>query len=242
MIYAFNGKTLDNHVNKMLEYWDKIKYRYLHTITRVLKAYGIELGYKDADEFMEILIKLHDVGKASKLYQDYIDGKRKLNGFRHELVSAYYTYHILKKLKNNEKLAFVGALTVMLHHEPIIMGQIRNLKKRELSAEVVLDRLGSFDGMVDELKDWLKQKVGISIENVTNNDGSNKESKKERDEIIRFVFEMSVKSRHMPNSEKLRLIIGALLLPLVMCDYYGAKDREGEAPKFAKILEVERYV
>ncbi len=230
MIYAFKGQTLDDHVNKMLEYWDKIKYRYLHTIVRVLKAYGIELGYKDADEFMEILIKLHDVGKASKLYQDYIDGKRKLNGFRHELVSAYYTYYILKKLKNNEKLAFVGALVVMLHHEPIIMGQIRNLKKKELSAEVVLDRLRSFDGMIDELEDWLKQKVGISIDKPT------------KDKIIRLVLEMSVKSRHMPNSEKLRLVVGALLLPLVMCDYQGARDRAGEAPKFAEILEVESYV
>ncbi len=230
MIYAFKGQPLDCHVNKMLEYWDKIKYRYLHTVTRVLKAYGIELSHKDADEFMKILIKLHDVGKASKIYQDYIDGKRKLSGFRHELVSAYYAYHILKKFKNNEKLAFIGALTVMLHHEPIIMGQIRNLKKRELSAEVVLDRLRSFDGMVDELKDWLKQKVDIPVDEPT------------KDEIIRFVFEMSIKSRHMPNSEKLRLIVGALLLPLVMCDYYGAKDRKGEAPKFAEILEVEGYV
>lgn len=230
MIYAFKGQTIDDHVNKMLEYWNKIKYRYLHTIIRVLKAYGVELSHKDADEFMKILIKLHDIGKASKLYQDYIDGKRKLNGFRHELVSAYYTYHILKKLKNNEKLAFVGALIVMLHHEPIIMGQIRNLKKKELSAEVVLDRLRSFDGMVNELKNWLKQKIGVSINEPT------------KDEIIKFVFEMSVKSRHMPNSEKLRLIVGALLLPLVMCDYYGAKDREGEAPKFAEILEVESYV
>ena len=183
MIYAFKGQTLNDHVNKMLEYWDKIKYRYLYTIVRVLKAYGIELSHKDVDEFMRILIKLHDVGKASKLYQNYIDGKRKLNGFRHELVSAYYTYHILKKLKNNEKLAFVGALTVMLHHEPIIMGQIRSLKKKELSAEVVLDRLRSFDGMVDELKDWLKQKVGISIYELT------------KDKIIRFVFEMSVKNK-----------------------------------------------
>lgn len=230
MIYAFKGQTLNDHVNKMLEYWDKIKYRYLYTIVRVLKAYGIELSHKDVDEFMRILIKLHDVGKASKLYQNYIDGKRELNGFRHELVSAYYTYHILKKLKNNEKLAFVGALTVMLHHEPIIMGQIRSLKKKELSAEVVLDRLRSFDGMVDELKDWLKQKVGISIYELT------------KDKIIRFVFEMSVKSRHMPNSEKLRFIVGALLLPLVMCDYQGARDREGEAPKFTEVLEVESYV
>jgi len=231
MIYAFKGQTLDDHVNKMLEYWDKIKHRYLHTIVRVLKACSIELSHKDADEFVKILIKLHDIGKASNLYQDYIKGKRKLNGFRHELVSAYYTYYtLLKKLKNNEKLAFIGALTVMLHHEPIIMGQIRNLKKKELSAEVVLDRLRSFDGMVYELKDWLKQRVEVSVDEPT------------KDEIIKFVFEMSVKSRHMPNSEKLRLIVGALLLPLVMCDYYGAKDREGKAPKFAELLEVESYV
>ena len=146
------------------------------------------------------------------------------------MVSTYYTYNLIEKLWKNEKLAFIGALTVMLHHEPIIMGQINNLKKKELTAEIVLDKLRQFDGMVDEIEEWLIKNVGESVK------------EPEKEELVRFVFEMSIKARHFPDSEKLRLIIGVLLIPIVMCDYAGAKKRESKAPKFAEVLKIESYV
>lgn len=228
MILAFQGQSLDEHVGKMLSEWNRIKRRYLKTIQRSLRSLDIELSEKQIDELVETLIKLHDIGKASKIYQRHIKNGETLKGFRHELVSAYYAHQILKK-KFNEKVAFVGSLVVMLHHEPILMGQITSIKKKELTAEIVLDKLRKFDGMVEETKEWLTKNVGIAIEEPKN------------DELIRFVFEHSVKARHMPDSGKLRLVVGALLIPLVLCDYAGARDREGEAPKFAKVVEVEWY-
>lgn len=115
------------------------------------------------------------------------------------------------------------------------MGQIRNLKKKELTAEVVLDKLKKFDGMIEDFEDLIKKLIGYSIGDIIKNDSN-------KDDIIRFVIEMSVRARHTPNSEKLRFIVGTLLLPLVMCDYKGAESREGKAPKFAEVLEVESYV
>lgn len=229
MIYAFKNQTLDDHVRGMLDYWEKIKHRYLNCIIRALKAYSLELSPEEADEFMKMLIRLHDIGKASKIYQKHILEGESLRGFRHEFVSSYYSYKLIKKRWNNEKLAFIGALTIMLHHEPIIMGQITNMKKEELTAEVVLDKLGQFDGMVKDTERWLIENIGEDLKEP----GS--------EELTRFVFEMSIKARHFPDSEKLRLIVGVVLIPLVMCDYAGAKEREGKAPKFAKVLEVEGY-
>ncbi|CAB3287749.1 CRISPR-associated endonuclease Cas3-HD [Methanocaldococcus lauensis] len=234
-ILAFKNQTLIEHVNDMIEYWEKIKYRYIKTIIRALEAWNINLDIEKADEFMKILIKLHDIGKASNIYQKaLINDKEKLNGFRHELVSAYYTYYILLKKFGNKNLAFIGALTVMLHHEPIIIGQIRNLRKNELTAEVVLDKLKNFDGMVEGFEELIKKLIGDLIDVILENEPN-------KDNIIKFVVEMSVRARHMPNSEKLRFIVGTLLLPLVMCDYKGAESREGKAPKFAEVLEVESY-
>ncbi|WP_456472600.1 CRISPR-associated endonuclease Cas3'' [Methanocaldococcus sp.] len=229
-ILAFKGQSLIDHINDMIKYWEKIKYRYLKTMKRILEAWNVKLDIEELDEFMKILIKLHDIGKASKIYQRaIINDQEKLQGFRHELISAYYTYHILLKKFKDKNLAFIGALTVMLHHEPIIMGHIRNLRKKELTAEVVLDKLKNFDGMVENFEELIKKLIGYSI------------NEPNRDEVIKFVVEMSVKARHTPNSERLRFIVGALLLPLVMCDYKGAESREGKTPKFAEILEVESY-
>ncbi len=235
-VLAFKNQSLIDHVNYMIEYWEKIKYRYLKTIKRVLEALNIKLDIEKVDEFMKILIKLHDIGKASKIYQRaIINDQEKLKGFRHELVSAYYAYHILLKKFEDRNLAFIGALTVMLHHEPIIMGQIRNLRKKELTAEVVLDKLKNFDGMVEGFEEIIKKLIGNSIGDIIKNEPN-------KEDIIRFVIEMSVRARHTLNSEKLRFIVGTLLLPLVMSDYKGAESREGKAPKFAEILEVESYV
>ena len=235
-ILASKNQSLIDHVNDMIEYWKKIKHRYLKTIERALEALKIKLDTEKVDELMELLIKLHDIGKASKIYQRaIINDQEKLMGFRHELVSAYYAYHILLKKFEDKNLAFIGALTVMLHHEPIIMGQIRNLRKKELTAEVVLDKLKNFDGMVEGFEELIKRLIGNSIGDIIKNEPN-------KEDIIRFVVEISVKARHTPNSEKFRFIVGTLLLPLVMCDYKGAEKREGRAPKFAEILEVESFV
>ncbi|MBP1912222.1 CRISPR-associated endonuclease Cas3'' [Thermococcus stetteri] len=231
-VLAFQGQTLGKHVEAMLKAWESVKEKYIPSIIRAMRAYGVELSRGDADRLMKALIILHDSGKETRLYQDYLAGKAKLSGFRHELVSAYYTLKILPQLFDG-KTAFIGSLVVMLHHEPILMGQISGLDRDSLSAEVALDKLRNFDGVVPELEEFLKESfrehLGVEI---TVPEASS-------EEVVRAVVELSVRARHLPDAGRLRLIVGALLIPLVLCDYKGAEEREGETPKFAQVLEAE---
>ncbi|AEC52732.1 hypothetical protein PNA2_1817 [Pyrococcus sp. NA2] len=233
---AFPGQTLKEHVEEMLSAWDMVKSKYILSIIRVMRAVGIELKEKDADRFMRALIILHDIGKCSRIYQNYLEGKEELGGFRHELVSAYYTYEILKRTFESETLAFIGALVVMMHHEPILMGQILSLQKENLSPEVVIDKLRNFDGIVDGTESLLKE----LMEKYLNVDLDVPKPTKE--DILDRITSLSVLARHGSEADKLRLVVGALLIPLVLCDYKGAESREGETPKFAEILEVEMIV
>ncbi len=118
----------------MLAAWERVKDKYIPSMIRAMRAVGIEFTEEDADRFMRTLIILHDVGKCSDIYQKHLNNNEPLRGFRHELVSAYYAHKILKEVFKDENVAFLGgALVVMMHHEPILMGQIRSLDRDELS-------------------------------------------------------------------------------------------------------------
>ncbi len=231
-LLAFKGQPLEEHVKAMLLAWEEVKGKYIPSIIRVMKAYDVDLSWEEADRLMKALIILHDSGKGARIYQDCLKGGNKLRGFRHELVSSYYALKILQQVFD-ERVAFVGSLVVMLHHEPILMGQIANLDRDSLSAEVALDKLRNFDGVVPELEDFLRKSfrehLGVDIDVPV----------AEPEDVVKTVVELSVKARHFPDAGKLRLIVGALLIPLVLCDYKGAEEREGETPKFAEVLEAE---
>ena len=229
---AFRGQTLEEHVDEMLSTWEKVRDKYIPSIIRAMKAVGIELSKEEADRFMKILIILHDIGKCSKVYQRHLESGEPLRGFRHELVSAYYAYEVLREI-SGEDMAFIGSLVVMMHHEPILMGQIRSLQRDELSPEVVLDKLRDFSGVVEGTEEFLRtmmeKHLGVTplVQTPSGED------------MMKMVTSLSVLARHRSDSNRLRLVVGALLIPLVLCDYEGAKGREGEAPKFAEVLKVE---
>ncbi len=229
---AFRGQTLEEHVEEMLSAWERVRAKYIPSIIRAMKAMEIELNEENADRFVKALIILHDIGKCSEIYQRHLENDEPLRGFRHELVSAYYAHEILKNLFDGNT-AFIGALVVMMHHEPILMGQIRSLQRDELSPEVVLDKLRDFNGMVERTEEFLRammeRHLGVTPNVPTPTKGDTQ----------RGVISLSVLARHRPHSDRLRLVVGALLIPLILCDYEGAKGRGGEAPKFVEVLGVE---
>lgn len=230
-LYAYKGQTMEEHVELMIKAWERAKRKYVPSIERVMRSESIDMDHSDADKLMKSLIILHDTGKGAKIYQENIETE-KFYGYRHELLSAFYTKEILNQLFDR-KTAFLGALVVMIHHEPILMGQIERIYKEELSPEVIVDKLREFDGVVPSLKDFIvntfKDLLGIKVD-VPDVDV---------DTLLQTVMELSVKARSLPNSDKLRLVVGCILLPLVLCDYKGAEGREGEMPKFSKVLELE---
>ncbi|MEM3928204.1 MAG: CRISPR-associated endonuclease Cas3'' [Archaeoglobaceae archaeon] len=230
-IYAYKGQSLKEHVESMLKAWEIAKKKYISSIARVMSSENIKISHSEVDRFMKSLIILHDTGKGAKIYQENIE-TGEFRGFRHELLSAFYTKEILEQIFDRKK-AFIGALVVMIHHEPILMGQIENIQKEELSPEVIVDKLRNFNGVVPALKDFIvdsfKDFLNVSV-NVPDVD---------LDALMQTVMELSVRARCLPNSDRLRVVVGCILLPLVLCDYKGAEERGGEAPEFSKVLELE---
>ncbi|MEM2637075.1 MAG: CRISPR-associated endonuclease Cas3'' [Candidatus Korarchaeota archaeon] len=225
-LLAARGQTMSAHIDAMLEAWDKIKNRYLASVQRLMRAYGIELDNEKTDKFMKSLVILHDIGKGVPKYQEHVNLGTPLGGYRHELISAVYARNILRKLfgEDSDKVAFLGALVIMLHHEPILMGFIERVHKEELSPEVIYSSLKEYNGVCEELEKFVKKYLGIDLSII------------ETDHALMEVLELSAKSRNFPKSNTLRLIVGGILLPLIICDYKGAERREGEEPTFANIL------
>jgi CRISPR/Cas system-associated endonuclease Cas3-HD len=101
------------HIKASLIAWSLLKPFYYGAINRIL-------GKLPFDP-VAIALTLHDLGKLTKSYET---NKRE---YRHELFSAYASYKMLENMvKNgvpipNDAIQLIS-LTVMLHHEPIIMG------------------------------------------------------------------------------------------------------------------------
>ncbi|MCS7123083.1 MAG: hypothetical protein RMJ17_00690 [Candidatus Aenigmarchaeota archaeon] len=96
-----------------------------------------------------------------------------------------------------------------------------------------MDKLKEFNGVIPSLKDFIfssfKDKLNFEVNVPEVN----------LDALLQTVMELSVKARCLPNADKLRLVVGCILLPLVLCDYKGAERRGGKMPKFSKVLELE---
>ncbi|MEM0318320.1 CRISPR-associated endonuclease Cas3'' [Thermofilum sp.] len=106
-------ETLCEHTQRILNVWDKCVARYyLRALIRVLGDYARLL--------MDIALLMHDTGKLVNAYAE----PRYRRFYRHEIVSAYYTYEMLRCLNipSNEH-EYIIPLTVLLHHEPGILGK-----------------------------------------------------------------------------------------------------------------------
>ncbi|MEM4863335.1 MAG: hypothetical protein QW706_09205 [Candidatus Nezhaarchaeales archaeon] len=106
-------ETLCEHTLRILNVWDKCVARYyLRALTRVLG--------KKAGLLMDIALLMHDTGKLIYVYTE----PRYRKFYRHEIVSAYYTYKMLRSLNiTNNEYEYIIPLAVLLHHEPGILGK-----------------------------------------------------------------------------------------------------------------------
>lgn len=89
---------------------------------------------EDISRFVEILGLCHDFGKANKLFQDHLDGKDISDKKKqHSLISAYYTFTVLKEEDFSEKLQILGWLIILKHHgdlENLFGGKTGEIKKK----------------------------------------------------------------------------------------------------------------
>lgn len=94
-----------------------------------------KLGFdEDVSRFAEILGLCHDFGKANKLFQDHLDGKEVSDKKKqHSLISAYYTFTVLREEGFSEKLQILGWLIILKHHgdlENLFGGKTGEIKKK----------------------------------------------------------------------------------------------------------------
>jgi CRISPR-associated endonuclease Cas3-HD len=124
--WAEDGRSeqIRDHVDSMLERW-KFKYR------RVYEKPLRRLIGDHADEAVRCAIIMHDVGKLTKLYQEYLKRrlsgeKASLRGYRHEVASAAIASLHLQGVEWGDLVA----AAVLLSHEPILMGQVGEAGER----------------------------------------------------------------------------------------------------------------
>lgn len=89
---------------------------------------------EDISSFVEILGLCHDFGKANTLFQDYLEGREVSDKKKqHSLISAYFTFTVLKNEDFSEKLQILGWLIILKHHgdlENLFGGKTGEIKKK----------------------------------------------------------------------------------------------------------------
>lgn len=111
-------ETYEKHVDSIINYWREIfKKSYLNSLSRIL-----DLDTEHTKNVVEIAIILHDVGKLFIGYQEALKNRVSdiRREYRHEIVSAAITFFILPP----EDILYITSGAILLHHEPILMGQI----------------------------------------------------------------------------------------------------------------------
>lgn len=104
-IYSHPGIFIEDHINRCLELLSFYLQRELPLISAefVLSA--------------TLSVALHDFGKCTKYFQDYITGKGRRSEFsNHSLLSAVYTYYCAKKLISDPKLLSFSFVACKSHH------------------------------------------------------------------------------------------------------------------------------
>ncbi len=99
------------HIDSSLKVWRHLKPYYIGSVTRAA-------GYLDLDP-VEFALVVHDFGKLAREY------RVNRRGYRHELISSYVAYEVLRDLAGRldlgDDVLLSISLAVLLHHESIIM-------------------------------------------------------------------------------------------------------------------------
>lgn len=74
---------------------------------------------------------------------DVISRDEAVGRYRHEIVSVYLAYKLLKKLEDTvtEPYLSVVSATILLHHEPILMGCVSNQREKGVTLTDIRGRV-----------------------------------------------------------------------------------------------------
>ncbi|MEM3489610.1 MAG: CRISPR-associated endonuclease Cas3'' [Nitrososphaerota archaeon] len=111
-------ETFIEHAFLSMKHWILLKKRILHALSRV-----IDKPMEDVERGVSFTILLHDVGKLTTAYQDYLR-KRKLGmeakvGFNHEIASIPVILNYAEQVGIDNELSRIVAGAVLFHHEAL---------------------------------------------------------------------------------------------------------------------------
>jgi len=240
MIYAYPNQSYEEHIVEMLKCWDKIREKYQKTLVRILKA-------EKVDFLVKAMIILHDSGKGTEFYQEAISQNKGLERYRHEIVSSYLAYKLLDNRVQEPHLSVISA-ALLLHHEPILMGCIGTQRERGITLTDIRGRVeyprGGYEAeyKTKKLHSGFKETFENLFRKYLNFECDINLNEIEIDDLIRVIGRIiSLTSLSGDDSwrQQMRSMVALLLHILVVCDYYGARGRGGDEPKFRREIEWE---
>jgi CRISPR-associated endonuclease Cas3-HD len=227
------------HIELLLNTWiNRLELKYLPSILRICKTIDPVMDSDALNSLIKAVMIFHDVGKLTDVYK----AGRGIGDFRHEFVSSYVFSLVLEKLStkfhSELKTAAIGA--VLLHHEPILMGQVGQIHEEKLTATEVWRRLNSTskdktilleraDETINRLiKGYCGWEVFLPQEIVIK-------------ELAGFLQQFLTSSRHLGRRKdriRRRILVGAFLSPLVVCDYAAAVNFRSEDKRISDFWKV----
>jgi len=248
MIYAYRGESAtevqsyEGHIENMIKCWEKIRRKYQKTLERILK-----LNVEKINFLVKAMIILHDSGKCTVFYQDAINRNEAIGRYRHEIVSAYLAYKLLKNVVEEPHLSVLSA-AILLHHEPILMGCVSIQREKGITLTDIRGRIEyprtdygarektkmlhpDFGELFTYLFDkYLNVKLSPDVDEINPGDLV---------ETLGRVIALTSLCGDDSWRQEMRGIVALLLYILVVCDYYGSRDRGGDEPRFAREIEWE---
>lgn len=202
-----------DHTSSMLQKWEHIKFLHLPTLTRLSRQLDSSITSQDTNSLMRNIIIFHDVGKLTSFYKE---GKKEP---RHEFISAHLFNDYLRSHSYTDDLKFLLTGVILLHHEPILLGQLERSDEPHLTATELWRQM-------EEIKNWqYLEGIEVFFSHFLNGTYHPKEPVKP-EEICSFLSNTILYLRHAGGFEEKarhRLILGAWLSSLVLLDYFSAK-------------------
>ena len=234
-------QTLKEHIDKALKALDEVK-------NSKIWKYAVKLFEGDehlVEEYLKIIILLHDIGKIfyqANIFLDKKKGVKYLNFKGHEYFSTYLADEYLL-LENNKLNRLLVLSTILYHHHAMGLkerGKIKELrickaeKEYDVMCEIIGDIFRCYRLQVNEFLQHLK-----SLRN---------ELEYKNDKLIlkqRFVNdvyrEVSNINREIWNlfirDKMFRRKMLVFIVILQICDYKGSEDRTWKPPKFYGVLK-----
>lgn len=246
MIYAYRGESTsqsyEEHIEDMLKCWEKIRRKYQRTLERILN-----LNAEKIDLLVKAMIILHDSGKCTEFYQDVISRNEAVRRYRHEIVSAYLAYKLLKNVVEEPYLSVISA-AILLHHEPILMGCVSTQREKGITLTDIRGRIEyprtdyeageKAKTLHPEFREVFRYLFDKHLDVKLNPDVDEIDPDDLVETLGRVIALTSLCGDDSWRQE-MRGMVALLLYILVVCDYYGSKNRGGDEPKFAREIEWE---